>query len=322
MLLTYPIVQACLRQRIPISDFLCYDVSAILDEDTQQKFYKDLFQISATNPFYVKSFLSRYIRILESRGEVAEELYELVCDATILGSQELSPTTTDILHYTVGKDATVSIKETPKVISGQGTTGLRTWEAALYLLNMLNRPGVLPSTQNLKDQRIVELGTGTGLVSLALLKCREMHQFSEIVLTDGDSILIEKLQSAFDLNGIHDPSVKTQQLLWGTTNPLSPDFIQEVPTADVVVAADVTYDKLIVPQLCDTLADFFAGGTRVALVAATARNLETLGVWETEISNRFSWCVEGVAEDPHLLSLGCWFKRGTPEIRIYKLTLK
>lgn len=322
MLLTYPIVRSCLHQRIPIPDFLLYDVSAILDEHTQQQLHNDLVQISASNPYYVKSFLSRYIRILETQGEVAEELYELVCDATILGAQELSPTTTDILHYVVGKDATVSIRETPKVISGQGTTGLRTWEAALYLLNMLNTPGALPSVQELKGQRIVELGTGTGLVSLALLKCRDLHQFSEIILTDGDSALIENLQSAYDLNDVHDGSVKCQQLLWGTTNPQSADFIQEAPTADIVVAADVTYDKLMVPQLCDTLGDFFAGGTRVALVAATARNLDTLAVWEAELSSRFSWSIEGVAEDPHSLELGCWFKKGTPEIRIYKITPK
>lgn len=322
MLLTYPIVRACLNQRIPITDFLHYDVSAILDEHTQQQLHNDLLQISKTNPFYVKSFLTRYIRILEAQGEVAEELYELVCDPNILGAQELSPTTTDVLHYVVGETATVSIQETPKVISGQGTTGLRTWEAALYLLNLLNTPGALPSVQDIKGLRIVELGTGTGLVSLALLKCRDLHQFSEIVLTDGDSALIEKLQATFDLNDIHDSTVKSQQLLWGTTNPKSPDFIQEAPTADIVVAADVTYDKLIVPQLCDTLADFFAGGTRFALVAATARNLETLAVWETEISFRFSWSIESVAEDPHLLGWGCWFKQGTPEICIYKITPK
>lgn len=320
MLLTYPIVRACLNQRIPVTDFLDHDVSAILDDHTQQLLHKQLVEISQSNPFYVKSFLSRYIRILEAQGDVTEGLYELVCDPTILSAQELSPTTTDVLHYAVGESASVTIQETPKVISGQGTTGLRTWEAALYLLHMLNTPGALPSLPDLAGQRIVELGTGTGLVSLALLKCRDFHQFSEIVLTDGDSALIEKLQSAFLLNDISDPTVKTQQLLWGTTNPESPDFIQEAPTADIVVAADVTYDKLIVPQLCDTLGDFFAGGTRMALVAATARNLDTLAVWEEEISARFSWSMEGVAEDPHLLELGCWFKKGTPEIRIYKIT--
>lgn len=337
-------VLACLQQRVPANDFLCYDISSLLDEDSQRQIHQLLVEIAKTNPFYVKVFLSRYIRLLESQTDVAEELYELVCDSSILGATEPSATATDVLRYGVGSKATVAIRENPKVISCHGTTGLRTWEAALYLLNMLNTPGAL-GPLDLKGRRIVELGAGTGLVSLALLQQKDVHQFSHIIVTDGDTALVENLQPTFALNGVQlhrgdkddgaegqademqsgnlcgsEPCAFAQQLLWGTTNRQSSSFIQEAPQADIVVAADVTYDKLIVPQLCDTIGDFLVGGTTAVFVAATVRNLETLEVWEKELDRRFVWRTQCVASDPHLLEMDCWFKKGTPEIRIYHIS--
>lgn len=311
--LSYEVVSACLRLRVPVTDFLRND-QAIITEEVQTKLLSDLREIAAFNAFYVKLFLSRYIKILESCTEVTEELYELYCDPAILNSLELPPAASDRLLYVVDDRGTlVEIVETPKIISGAGTTGLRTWEAALYLLNYLNN-----SCISLKGKSIAELGTGTGLVSLALLKNKQRHQLGKVVLTDGDLALVEKLRDTLQLNGVLDEDVATQTLVWGTTRRNGNAFCQDPPLADIVVAADVTYDALVVPQLCETIADFLAQGTQMAIIAATVRNVATVEVWEQELTARFLWGLLHREADPHLCTLP-WFKAGTPEIRIYRI---
>lgn len=303
---------ACLRLRVPASDFLAYDTTPLLPEEAQILVHKELLEIAKVNAYFVKIFLSQYIRLLEKSGEVCEDIYELYCDPTILGAEELNPTATDILHYVVDAEgATVAIRESPKVFAGNGTTGLRTWEAALYLLNYLNKENL-----DLQEKNILELGTGTGLVSLALARKYEKHQFEKLTLTDGDAVLIGNLHSAFSLNGLDEVThkISTQQLLWGSEE----NSLDVLPKADIIIASDVTYDSRILRELCETIADLMKNGATMALIAATVRNIDTVTAWEKELQ-RFKWTVVDQCLDPHLAELPCWFKLGTPEIRIYKI---
>ncbi|GEQ67519.1 hypothetical protein JCM33374_g1184 [Metschnikowia sp. JCM 33374] len=317
-LLNYEQLQACLFSRIPPADFMAHDCSPLLDEETQQKTVSDLLKIAETNAYYIKLFLAQYVRLLEKSASVIDELYELYCEPRILNAQERPPTATDLLQYAVdSKGEYISIRETPRIISGAGTTGLRTWEAALFLSNYLNN--LSSSSELLRGKNILELGTGTGLVSLALMKKHTDHGFSSIELTDGDSALLEKLPDAIQLNGLADSvPVKVSQLIWGEQESYQ-DPKKTETIVDVIVAADVTYDASVVPQLCDTLSYFFEGGTSVAYVAATIRNLDTIEVWEKELEDRFSWSVCARLSDPHMSDLRCWFRKGTPEIRLYEI---
>lgn len=298
-----------------------YDVTSILPDHTQQALFHDLSDISAVNPYYVKIFLARYIQLLEKLEDgVIDDIYELYCSPSLLGATPLAPTATDTLHYAVdGAGTTVAITETPKVISGAGTTGLRTWEAALYLLSYLH--DLLVTTKNLQGKALVELGTGTGLVSLALLKNHATHQFASICLTDGDSALIDNLAATFSANSLPDHvPVSSHQLWWGTTDPSdAATFVQPAPTCDIVLAADVTYDSLVVPQLAATLADFFRAGATEAYIAATVRNTSTIEAWEAAILARFCWEVCNNCVDPHSEATVGWYRRGTPEIRVYRV---
>lgn len=312
-IIDYEQLQACLYLRIPPADFMAHDCSPLLDEEIQAKIARDLVDIAATNSYYVRLFLARYVRLLELKSAVIDELYELYCEPGILSAQELPPTAADVLTYSVDSEgAFVAIRETPRIISGAGTTGLRTWEAALFLLNYLNNS---PTFRHfLKDKRVLELGTGTGLVSLALLNDYTRHQFKSITLTDGDSALLEKLPETFKLNKIlSELQVDVRQLIWGEEE-------NNIENVDVLVAADVTYDSLVVPQLCITLARFFTGGATVAYVAATIRNEATIEVWESELNSRFHWNVCEALAIPHQSNLKCWFRQGTPEIRVYEIT--
>lgn len=329
--ITYAKLISCLNQRVPVYDFLnpSNDVSAIFSDEVQHELIPHLLTLTKINPYYVKTFLKKYIQTIElANNEVAEEIYELYCDQGILNAVEKPPTEMDAILYPVGgfrsdqepKNGLVVIEETPKIISGNGTTGLRTWEAALYLANFLNSNNV-----DLANKRICELGTGTGLVGLALAKYyhQEVSPIKKIIFTDGDASLIDTLATTLQINGLAvDDTILTQQLLWGTTNPDQDDFMLRPPAADCLIAADVTYDSSILPLLCSTINDFFTNGTKLALIAATVRNTDTISDWEKELQIWFggNYSIIEKTENPALIDSICWFKSNTPEIRIYKIT--
>lgn len=308
--ITCSTAKECLLLRVPPADFLCYDCSDLYPEPAQQQIGSVLRGISAHNGYYAKVFLKAYIRMLETHSEVCEDLYELYCLPEILGGIELPSTTPDILQYAIGATGqTVLIEETPKVISGAGTTGLRTWEAAIALMGFL-------SHLSLAFKLVMELGAGTGLVSLSLLKTKNVL---ELTVTDGNSALLENFSRSLELNELSSTArLSLVQLEWGTTNITKEEFVRLAPEAEVVVAADVTYDALVIPCLCDTLEDCFSRATTVAYVAATIRNPSTIAVWEKELDRRFTWAVRESLQDPHEDGTA-WFRKATPPIKIYEL---
>lgn len=308
--ITYSILKSCIHRRVPVSDFIDYDVALVTSEDVQSRLHADLEQIAGINPFYVKTFLARYIDRLESLGApVSDDIYELYCLPSILGAKPLSPTTPDTLSYTIDESGnSLTIVETPKVISGLGTTGLRTWEAALYLASYLNH-GKGPILENLS---VVELGAGTGLVSLSLAKNYKKHRFAHLTVTDGDTAVVESMKTSITSNNLENVPTATMTLIWGS------EYTGMLPAADIVVAADVTYDGSVVPELAATLSEFFRNGAREAYIAATVRNEDTLEVWEKALLE-FRWSICARSLDPHSDCEEEWYRQNTPEIRIYKL---
>lgn len=320
-----PTLSICLKQRLPLSDIVAQieaDLLLLLEE-SQLTLLQTLQDILPYNPYYVKRFLGKYISLLEVTGSVCEELYELYCDSGVLNANELAPTAQDLLEYVIGPHGLlVKVFETPKVISGAGTTGLRTWEAALFLLNFLNR---VDCSIDMRGKRIVELGAGTGLVALALLKNYSRHRFSGLIVTDGNTSLLSNFKENMDLNTLDfKAEIRIDQLIWGSshnhiseTEQISPPFL---PKADIALGADVTYDALVVPLLCETISTFLVQGTQLVLIAATIRNTDTIQVWEEQLSSYFKWRIAETLLSPHSSRLRCWFKKGTPEIRIYEIS--
>ncbi|RKP29589.1 hypothetical protein METBISCDRAFT_18321 [Metschnikowia bicuspidata] len=303
------VLLSCLRLRIPPQEYIeCVSTTELQTEEVQRQVLAALRDILLYNAYYVKRFLGQYICVLESAGDVDEDLYELYCSPTVLNAQELSPTQTDLLEYTVGNGVLVKIQETPRVISAAGTTGLRTWEAALYLLNYLNGPG---ATLDLRGKAVVELGAGTGLVSMALLLNYRRHRFASLAVTDGNTALLSNFRHTMELNSpTHEAEVTTQQLVRGSSDT----------STNIVLGADVTYDSLVLPLLCETIRDFLCEGTQLVLIAATVRSLDTILVWEQLLSQKFQWGIAETLSDPHQSNLPYWFRKGMPDMRIYEIT--
>jgi predicted nicotinamide N-methyase len=249
--------------------------------------------------------------VLEANNEeVIEELYQLYCAESILNAVELSINDFDILSYSFNYNNTplsVKIQENPKVISGNNTTGLRTWEAAIYLSNY-----ILQNEHLVQNSSVLELGAGTGLVSMSLLKSKIP---SSVIITDGSPDLFDNLNASLNLNNLAGKdNLKCHQYLWGHQETEG-----ALAQADYLVGADITYDSSILEDLLITILDFFHYGTKAAYIAATVRNESTITDWENVLTKSFNWEVIDQCTKPELLNTNYWYKPGTPEIKIYKI---
>lgn len=342
------------NQRVPVLEYLRspdYDTSPLFSSWEVQYTILEILTTSVLqlNPNYVKQFLKEFIdRCEKDEVEMIDEIYELMCDPKVLSAVEMDPTKKDIIKYYVGRAETekdpqnlepiedlnyVTIKETPRLISGFNTTGSRTWEASVYLASLLNSP---ENSIDFTNKSVLELGAGTGLLSLALYKYhhRFVNPIKEIVVTDGYTSLIDNFSEALYLNDIfihskvspnassRAPALRSHQLWWGSTNPSTKEYIQSPPpNIDILVAADVTYDSSIHDILCSTIHDFFTlSGTKVAIIAAAVRDERTIDHWEEELTKWFpkKWTVEKDA-DPDTMDNGCWFKKGSPKMKVYQI---
>jgi predicted nicotinamide N-methyase len=145
-------------------------------------------------------------------------------------------------HDSISDDRTVTLLEARSVIASSGTTGLRTWEAALLLGSYLASHDGQSSIQG---KRVFELGAGTGMLSIL---CAKHLGITGIVATDGDEAVVDTIKTNFFLNGLdsHDSDnhsqcvVRTAALKWGRpmdTTTFQEDYGMESP--DILLGADV-----------------------------------------------------------------------------------
>lgn len=136
------------------------------------------------------------------------------------------------------EDCTVTLLESRYVISASGTTGLRTWEAALLLGSFLVSEA---GRAIIRGKRVFELGAGTGMLSIL---CAKHLGVSGIVATDGDEAVVDAIKTNLFLNKLDDEStpaaLRTAALKWGwplNAATFAEDYGMEVP--DVLLGADV-----------------------------------------------------------------------------------
>lgn len=136
-------------------------------------------------------------------------------------------------------DASITLLESRSVISSSGTTGLRTWEAALLLGSFLASER---GQEMVRGKNALELGAGTGLLSIL---CAKHLGVSGIVATDGDEGVVDAIKTNVFLNELDadrqsQPAVRTAALRWGW--PIDPSTFAEdygMETPDVLLGADV-----------------------------------------------------------------------------------
>ncbi len=107
-----------------------------------------------------------------------------------------------------GDPPTVTILEAPNLLTSNGDTGNRTWDAALFLATFLSTDG----RHFVQDKSILELGAGLGFVSVL---CGKHLGARHVLVTDASEGVLYTAQQNARLNGIDD-IVNTSVLEWGT----------------------------------------------------------------------------------------------------------
>ncbi|KAI6784076.1 FAM86A [Emericellopsis cladophorae] len=168
----------------------------------------------------------------------------------------------------------VTLLENRSLISAAGTTGLRTWEAALHMSHFLSqRPEIV------MGKRVLELGAGTGYLSIV---CASFLQATHVVASDGSDDVINNLPENLFLNGLEGAdAVTAMDLKWGHALLGTEEAAWNGGrSVDVVLGADVTYDRSVIPALVGTVDDLLQMHPHAEVyVAATERNADTFGAF-------------------------------------------
>ena len=165
----------------------------------------------------------------------------------------------DIIVYfvEVNKIDKIQISEQRSVITSWGTTGRRTWEAALVLAEYL-----LSTPCEVRGRKVLELGAGTGFLSIILAK---LDVCERLCSTDADESVLQLVKRNAALNGCSD-ALDIEKLNWEDSN-ISLD------SWDVILGADITYDDSVA-DLANLLSKL--PFRSYALIVATVRRQSTI----------------------------------------------
>ena len=148
------------------------------------------------------------------------------------------------LTYTAPKWGTnvpqVILLEAPSVLAFSGTTGFRTWEAALFLgAYLVSEAG----SRHVTGQRMIELGAGTGFLSIL---CAKYLDARYVLSTDGSREVVAELKANLELNKLEEGDlIKSAVLGWGHTLIGGPEDCRDAGTAyDLAIGADVVGKSL------------------------------------------------------------------------------
>lgn len=131
----------------------------------------------------------------------------------------------------LGEESQITLLESRSLILSSGTTGFRTWEAALHLATFL-------ATRNgqcfVRNRVVKELGAGTGFLSIL---CAKHFEVQSILATDGSPAITEDIIANSALNGLeHAPNIQAKVYQWGQSLPAEE---REGLAPDTLLGADI-----------------------------------------------------------------------------------
>lgn len=188
-----------------------------------------------------------------------------------------------------GSANSITVLESRTLIAAAGTTGLRTWESSLHLGQYLClNPTII------RGKRVLDLGAGTGYLSIL---CAKYLGARHVVASDGYDDVINNLPDNLFLNGLQgSDKIAPMDLKWG--HALVGGEEREWNGGrgiDVVLGADVTYDKRIISPLVATLEELSALFPDVQiLICAAERNRDTFEYF-MEVCEGSGFAVERIA---------------------------
>ncbi|XP_006140774.1 protein-lysine N-methyltransferase EEF2KMT isoform X3 [Tupaia chinensis] len=265
---------------------------------------------------YARAFLSELIKKHEAtHTEPLDELYEAL--AEVLTAEESAQCHRS---YLLPSGDSVTLSESTAIVS-HGTTGLVTWDAALYLAEW-----ALENPAAFTHRTVLELGSGAGLTGLAICKTCRPRAY---VFSDCHGRVLQQLRGNILLNGFslqpdvtadsERPVVTVAQLDWDVATVPQLSALQP----DVVIAADVLYCPDAILSLVGVLQRLAAcqkdrkdRQAPDAFIAYTVRNPETCQLFTTELGRAG---IQWHTVPPHDQKLFPY--DGHSEMAILKLTL-
>ncbi|KXJ96065.1 putative methyltransferase-domain-containing protein [Microdochium bolleyi] len=185
-----------------------------------------------------------------------------------------------------GEDPTITLLERRNLVVGSKITGFRTWEGcvhlAAYLLSSGDRHG-----GHIRGRRVLELGAGTGFLSIL---CAKHLGAKHVLSTDGDEHVVEALEENAVLNagggdGQGRLPVTARVLRWGETLDEGSWLHEEYRCRpfDVVLGADITYDKDAVVLLAFTLNELLRIQPQLeVIIASVVRRADSFELFLSE----------------------------------------
>ncbi|MDI1490112.1 MAG: hypothetical protein OHK93_001312 [Ramalina farinacea] len=257
--------------------------------DVQRQIYESMFDDTAISlgPSlrYRLRVLKRLIRAIEDSIQDPEE-DEISDDLSGCLAQYMSqslPSAGEVAQqksyvtytapFPAPNDYSVILSEAPSLLASSGTTGFRTWEAALHLASFLC---TTMGRTYVAGKNVLELGAGTGFLSILYARYLEAKY---VLATDGSHLVVQDMNANLALNGFaKSESLEVRPLQWGHALLGGPADQRDANRGfDTVIGADVTYDMKVMPALIATVRDLFElYPSAKFLISATIRNEETL----------------------------------------------
>lgn len=160
----------------------------------------------------------------------------------------------------ISERSVITIESRGLILSG-GTTGNRTWEAALHLGSFLASPA---GEALVRGKRVIELGAGTGFLSLF---CARHLGVLGVVATDREPVLIENMRDCTRLNqgrdGDETTSLPMYSAVWNWGTPLEQTEEMALLTKENHLHFDIALGADLVCLPCLSLIYTFIVGSRL-----------------------------------------------------------
>ncbi|KAK6539525.1 hypothetical protein TWF694_009741 [Orbilia ellipsospora] len=297
------------------------------DWDFQTRLYNTVLRKDATayHPagLYRRQFLKSMIESLQKKigddGEIYDDI--LILYSALLSQPEslddiTKPTYTTYLlpstdGFTYEGDPQIVVSERRSLLSANGHTGSRTWEAALalgeYFLSSAS------PVKSFRNHTVLELGAGTAFTSILLSKLQAKH----VLATDGSEFVCEAIRTNITLNKCAN-NISVSQLFWGTSQEDS--FIYS-DLWDIIIGGDITYDSRDLSDLVFTLKKLLKNNVErgaYAIISATVRNEDTIEEFESHLKTaELGFSMNEINSDLRRL----WYYGSDTAIRIYTIRL-
>ncbi|CAF1386076.1 unnamed protein product [Adineta steineri] len=192
---------------------------------------------------YRETFIKTIIKWLEKHQnvEINSRWYELIAD---LASRESCEQEWCHTIYILDNNQFIIHRQSTALLS-HGLTGLSSWPAAISLGDYL-----MKRIHLLENKRIIELGAGSGLLGLTLLKYSD--KILSYTFTDYSPMILNLLRQNALLNFSEyqiDEKMKIEELDW---NQYSIENNHH-NCFDCILAADVVYDPSVIENLVKTI---------------------------------------------------------------------